>query len=117
MNRPPLSARIGGRITRLVGTMGCAILFAALAFVSLPAALHTHDPVIIIGWIAQTFLQLVLLPVIMVGQDLSARSTEAIIRETHDAVLGLLGTIHTTTAATHRVMTEPIPTERTPSYR
>jgi hypothetical protein len=77
----------GGRITKVVGTMWCAIAFALLALVSLPGALATGNLVTIISWIAQTFLQLVLLSVIMVGQDLQSRSTAQIITETHEATL------------------------------
>jgi hypothetical protein len=46
--------------------------------------------VTIISWIAQTFLQLVLLSVIMVGQDLQARGTAKIIQETHEATIAEL---------------------------
>ena len=77
----------GEKITAIVGTMWCAIAFALLAFVSLPAALATRDVVAIIGWIAQTFLQLVLLSVIMVGQDLGSRATNKQIAETHKATM------------------------------
>jgi len=75
----------GGRITSAVGTMWCAIAFACIALVSLPGALATHDVVSIVAWVAQTFLQLVLLSVIMVGQDLASRATAQQIRETHEA--------------------------------
>lgn len=78
---------VGGKITSVVGTMWCAIAFAILALVSLPGALATHNLVTIVSWIAQTFLQLVLLSVIMVGQDLQSKATEQIIRETHEATL------------------------------
>ena len=57
------------RVTRTVGTMWVAYLFAALALISLPAAIATHDVIIIVAWVAQTFLQLILLPIIMVGQN------------------------------------------------
>ena len=67
--------------------MWCAIAFALLALVSLPGALATGNLVTIISWIAQTFLQLVLLSVIMVGQDLQSRSTAQMITETHRATL------------------------------
>ena len=77
----------GGRMTKFVGTMWCAIAFAILALVSLPGALATGNLVTIISWIAQTFLQLVLLSVIMVGQDLQSRSTAQMITETHQATL------------------------------
>lgn len=75
----------GGKITGVVGTMWCAIAFAILALVSLPGALATGNLVTIVSWIAQTFLQLVLLSVIMVGQDLSSRKTAQLIIETHEA--------------------------------
>ena len=48
------------KITSGVATMWCAYGFAALALISLPAALKTGDLVVIVAWIAQTFLQLVL---------------------------------------------------------
>jgi hypothetical protein len=75
----------GGKITSVVGTMWCAIAFAIIALVSLPGAIATGNLVTIISWIAQTFLQLVLLSVIMVGQDLSSRKTSQLIIETHEA--------------------------------
>ena len=68
--------RVGLVITRLVGTMIAAVLFTGLALISLPAAIKTHDKIIIVAWIAQTFLQLVLLPIIMVGQNLQGKHTE-----------------------------------------
>jgi hypothetical protein len=63
-------------ITRSVGTMWCAYIFAALALVSLPAALMSGMPIVIVSWIAQTFLQLVLLPVIIVGQNIQAAASD-----------------------------------------
>ncbi|HEY3292014.1 MAG TPA: hypothetical protein VGJ85_00060 [Candidatus Nanopelagicaceae bacterium] len=80
--------RLGARITSLVGTMWCAYAFAAIALVSLPSALKTGDTVVIVAWIAQTFLQLVLLSIIMVGQDVQSKSVEQKINETHAASLG-----------------------------
>jgi hypothetical protein len=76
------------KITDGVATMWCAYLFALLALISLPAALKTHDVVTIVGWIAQTFLQLVLLSIIMVGQNLGSAGVEQKINETHEASLG-----------------------------
>lgn len=69
--------KVGLRITTSVGTMWCAYAFAVLALVSLPAAIATRDPIIIVAWIAQTFLQLVLLPVIIVGQNIQAAASDA----------------------------------------
>ena len=67
--------------------MWCAYFFAAIALISLPAALATHDPIVIVAWIAQTFLQLVLLSIIMVGQSQQADAVAQKITETHDASL------------------------------
>ena len=65
------------RITKSVGTMWTAYVFAAIAVVSLPAAIMTHNTIIIVSWIAQTFFQLVLLPIIIVGQNVISASQDA----------------------------------------
>lgn len=64
-------------ITKVVGSMWCAYLFAMLALISLPAAMKSNDPIIIVSWVAQTFLQLVLLPIIIVGQNVQAAASDA----------------------------------------
>ena len=66
-----LNGRIAVLITNAVGTMWCAYVFAAIALISLPQAI-AGGVAPLIAWIAQTFLQLVLLSVIMVGQKVSA---------------------------------------------
>lgn len=71
-----LNDRIGFAITKSVGTMWAAYIFVALTLVSLPAVIISGDPVLIVAWIAQTFLQLVLLPVIIVGQNIQAAAAE-----------------------------------------
>ena len=89
MNRiNEFNRRLAEKITSAVSTMWCAYIFAALALISLPAAIKTGDVVIIVAWIAQTFLQLVLLSIIMVGQQVSSASVEKMIKETHTASLG-----------------------------
>jgi len=67
--------RIAVVITKIVGTMWCAIAFTLLALISLPEAIHGGTSTTI-SWIAQTFLQLVLLSIIMVGQNLQSRHSE-----------------------------------------
>ena len=62
-------------ITKIVGTMWCAIAFTLLALISLPQAINGGTATTI-SWIAQTFLQLVLLSIIMVGQNLQSRHSE-----------------------------------------
>ncbi len=62
-------------ITGIVGTMWCAIAFTLLALISFPQAIAGGVSTTI-SWIAQTFLQLVLLSIIMVGQNLQSRHSE-----------------------------------------
>ena len=76
------------KITSGVATMWCAYAFAAIALVSLPSAIKSHDLITIVSWVAQTFLQLVLLSIIMVGQNVASASVEQKINETHTASLG-----------------------------
>ena len=85
-------------VTVAVGSMWCAYAFALLAFVSLPAAVRSHDPVILVSWISQTFLQLVLLSVIMVGQNVVAQAGEQRAEADHET-LQLLHEINTTQLA------------------
>ena len=67
--------RLGYWITTKIGTMWAAYAFAALALISFPSAIATGDVRVIVDWIAQTFLQLVLVSVIIVGQNqLNARA-------------------------------------------
>ena len=78
------------KVTKGVGTMWCAYAFAALACVSLPAAIRSHDAVTLVSWISQTFLQLVLLSVVIVGQNVLAAAADKRSVETSedaDAVL------------------------------
>jgi hypothetical protein len=85
------NAKFAVVITRTVGTMACAYLFALIAFVSLPAILIQANVltkkdvpsfftkpglILIVAWIAQTFLQLVLLSIIMVGQSVQSSASD-----------------------------------------
>jgi hypothetical protein len=79
--------KIATKITSFVSTMWCAYIFAAIALISLPAAIKSGDRIVIVAWVAQTFLQLVLLSIIMVGQDASSRGMQQKIDETHTASL------------------------------
>ena len=81
--------RVGLMVTRGVGTMWAAYLFAALALISLPAAIASRSPIIIVAWIAQTFLQLVLLPIIIVGQNVISASQDARAEADHETLVAL----------------------------
>lgn len=84
------NAKLGLHITKMVGTMWAAYLFAILALISLPAALLSGDPLIIVSWTAQTFLQLILLPVIIVGQNIQARAADKRAEDTFANAVAIL---------------------------
>jgi hypothetical protein len=84
-------------ITNIVGTMWCAYAFACLAFISLPAAIRGGTSTLV-AWIAQTFLQLVLLSIIMVGQKVAAEKSDRQLEQTYndaEALLKISDEIHT----------------------
>jgi hypothetical protein len=62
-------------VTNVVGSMWCAYAFALFDLISLPDAIRTGTAAIV-AWVAQTFLQLVLLSVIMVGQNVQAAAAD-----------------------------------------
>jgi hypothetical protein len=70
------NSSVGLGITVVVGTMWCAYLFTVIAFLSFWQAITSKNLVIIIGWLSSNFLQLVLLPVIIVGQNLQAKASD-----------------------------------------
>jgi hypothetical protein len=76
-------------ITSAVGTMWCAYVFAIIALISLPAAIQ-GGVATLISWIAQTFLQLVLLSVIMVGQKVAAQASDKQALQTYKDAEALL---------------------------
>lgn len=69
-----LNGRIALALTTIVGTMWCAYAFAVLALVALPSALADGSMLAIIQWVSQTFIQLVMLSVIMVGQNILSKA-------------------------------------------
>lgn len=79
------NTRVALVITRAVGSMWCAYAFALFDLISLPHAIR-GGPAEIVSWVAQTFLQLVLLSVIMVGQNVQAAAADKRSEATfHDA--------------------------------
>lgn len=83
------NGRLALIITGAVGTMWCAYLFAIIALVSFPAAIQGGTATLI-SWIAQTFLQLVLLSVIMVGQRVAAQASDKQALQTYKDAEALL---------------------------
>ena len=77
------------KITNIVGSMWCAYAFGALALISLPSAIH-EGTFAIVSWISQTFLQLVLLSVIMVGQKVMQTASDKQAAQTYKDAEALL---------------------------
>ncbi|MHB8340950.1 MAG: hypothetical protein ACYDB7_07205 [Mycobacteriales bacterium] len=77
-----VNAALAVVITRAVGSMWCAYVFAAFDFISLPAAIRGGSSTFV-AWVAQTFLQLVLLSIIMVGQNVQAAAADKRAEDTY----------------------------------
>ncbi len=76
------NARFGLKITLVVGTMWCAYLFSALALFALPSAIKQGTYFIVV-WMSSSFLQLVLLPIIIVGQNIQAAAADKRAEDTY----------------------------------
>jgi hypothetical protein len=75
------------KITGAVGTMYCAYLFAVIGIMGITGALTNNvNLVLIVGAVSGYFLQLVLLPIIIVGQNLQQNKTSQKIDEHHEAI-------------------------------
>jgi hypothetical protein len=84
------NARLGLTITVVVGTMWCAYLFSVIALLSAPSAFRSGNLTIIIAWVSSNFLQLILLPIIIVGQNIQAKASDKRSEDTYkdaDAIL------------------------------
>lgn len=103
------NAKLAVLITSAVGTMACAYLFTLIALVSLPAILIEAGAItksdvptfltkpgliLIVSWVAQTFIQLVLLSIIMVGQDVQSKASDARAERTFKDAEALLDAVN-----------------------
>lgn len=87
--RPDFNDWLAVKVTNVVGTMWCAYAFTIIALISLPDAIKGGRGALI-SWIAQTFLQLVLLSIIMVGQKVAAVSSDKQALQTYEDAEALL---------------------------
>ncbi len=92
-----VNAKIAVFLTNIVGSMWCAYAFGVIALLGLRPALKPGGEGII-AWIAQTFLQLVLLSVIMVGQNVQSVASDVRSQHTYDDAVLILDRldVHTT---------------------
>jgi hypothetical protein len=118
------NTRVALLVTRVVGSMWCAYAFALFDLISLPDAIRAGTAAIV-SWVAQTFLQLVLLSVIMVGQNVQAAAADKRAEATYDdasAALHELAHVQGHLAAQDEVLTkiaarlglDPVPVIDTP---
>ncbi len=100
-----VNAKIAVFLTNIVGSMWCAYVFCLIALTSLPAILTgtgwipkgtfpswliSVSLIAIVAWAAQTFIQLVLLSVIMVGQGVQSKASDARAEQTFDDTVKIL---------------------------
>jgi hypothetical protein len=98
-------------LTRGVGTMTTFWLFCFWSLLSLPAVLSAFSPfthvfptwmvrasiIALVAWVAQTFIQLVLLPALMVGQNLQNEAADARAAKTFEDTEKILDQLDTHT--------------------
>jgi hypothetical protein len=77
-----INGKVALGLTTAVGTMWCAYAFALLALIVLPDAIK-GGTLTTIQWVSQTFIQLVMLSVIMVGQNILGRVSDKRADETY----------------------------------
>src|SRR5437868_10596376 len=84
-----LNAAVAVGITKVVGTMYCAYVFTLIALVALPAAIQQGSPTVLVNWLSSNFLQLVLLPIIIVGQKVISAAQDARAEADHETLTAL----------------------------
>jgi hypothetical protein len=117
------NAKLAVVITHAVGSMAMAYVFCLIAITSLPAiliqagVLTTSDVpkfltkpglILIVAWIAQTFIQLVLLSIIMVGQDVQSIASDARSENTFKDTQAILDALNTETKGGLRTILEAV---------
>ena len=83
------NAAVAVRITKIVGTMSCAYVFTLVALVALPAAIQQGSVTVLVNWLSSNFLQLVLLPIIIVGQNVISAAQDARAEADHETLTAL----------------------------
>jgi hypothetical protein len=84
-----LNAAIAVRITKVVGTLYCAYIFTLIALVALPSAIQQGSPTVLVNWLSSNFLQLVLLPIIIVGQNVISAAQDKRAEADHKTLTAL----------------------------
>lgn len=69
-----INERIALLVTNALGSMPCAYVFVVLAIIGFPGVNAT--PPQLVNWVSQTFIQLVALSILALGQTIQNRNTE-----------------------------------------
>jgi hypothetical protein len=101
------------KITSGVGTMWCAYAFMVLSLISLPSVIGSGNVVTMVQWVAQTFLQLVLLSVIVVGQNIQSQASDARAAKTFEDVEKIIDELNLETQGGLRDLYEKLHAELT----
>jgi hypothetical protein len=102
------NAKVAVLLTKIVGTMWCFYVFNGIALVSLPSALRTGQLTIIINWVSSNWIQLILLPALMVGQNVQSAAADARAVKTFEDTEKILDRLDTHTAGGLREVIEAI---------
>lgn len=71
------NAKVAVLLTRVIGTMWAFWVFNGIALISLPSAIQTGQLTVLINWVSSNWIQLILLPALMVGQNLQNIAADA----------------------------------------
>jgi hypothetical protein len=102
------NAKVAVVLTKVVGTMWCFYVFNGVALVSLPSALQTGQLTVIINWVSSNWIQLILLPALMVGQNVQSAAADARAARTFEDTEKILDRLDTHTAGGLRDVLEAI---------
>jgi hypothetical protein len=92
------NAKFAVVLTKVVGTMWTFYVFNGIALISLPSAINSGNLTILINWVSSNWIQLVLLPALMVGQNLESATADVRAEKTFEATEKILDRLDTHTA-------------------
>jgi len=102
------NAKFALLLTKVVGTMWTFYVFNGIALVSLPSAIRSGSLVVLINWVSSNWLQLILLPSLMVGQNLQAATADERAMKNFEDTEVILDRLDTHTAGGLRDVLEAI---------
>jgi hypothetical protein len=103
-----INAKVAIILTKVVGTMWTFYVFNGIALISLPSAINSGNLTILINWVSSNWIQLVLLPALMVGQNLQSATADARAAKTFEDTEKILDRLDTHTAGGLREVLEAI---------